>query len=81
MDSRKHIQFTTRILNRLEEIGWRDEAEKIMSGPSYYDTFSDHKLVKQSKKLTEHGTENAISSFFGSFLNGNSVSRVEKHQG
>ncbi|KAJ3968105.1 hypothetical protein EV361DRAFT_440819 [Lentinula raphanica] len=43
------------ILNRLEDIGWRDEAEKIMSRSSGSDSFSTHKLVKQPKKLTEHG--------------------------
>ncbi|KAJ3740507.1 hypothetical protein DFH05DRAFT_1529107 [Lentinula detonsa] len=44
------------ILTRLEEIGWRAEAEKIMDAPFHrIDPFSDHKSVKQSKKLTDHG--------------------------
>ncbi|KAJ4493390.1 hypothetical protein C8R41DRAFT_919607 [Lentinula lateritia] len=63
------------ILNRLEEIGWRDEAEKIMSGPSYYDTFSDHKLVKQSKKLTEHGWR-SIKDEIVEFLSDRKADRV-----
>ncbi|KAJ3898968.1 hypothetical protein F5879DRAFT_978533 [Lentinula edodes] len=63
------------ILNRLEEIGWRDEAEKIMFGPSYYDTFSDHKLVKQSKKLTEHGWR-SIKDELVEFLSDRKAERV-----
>ncbi|KAE9395805.1 hypothetical protein BT96DRAFT_977791 [Gymnopus androsaceus JB14] len=46
------------ILNRLDEIGWRKEAKIIMSSWKIYlarDEFSDHKLVKQAKKLTEYG--------------------------
>ncbi|KAE9395803.1 hypothetical protein BT96DRAFT_1021718 [Gymnopus androsaceus JB14] len=45
------------ILNRLDEIGYREEAKIIMSSWRVYlahDEFSDHKLVKQTKKLTEH---------------------------
>ncbi|KAJ3805165.1 hypothetical protein F5876DRAFT_82097 [Lentinula aff. lateritia] len=63
------------ILNRLEEIGWRDEAEKIMNGPSYFDTFSDHKLVKQSKKLTEHGWR-SIKDELVQFLSDRQADRV-----
>jgi len=37
------------ILERLGEIGWREEAEHMLN------KFKDHKLVKQPKKLTEHG--------------------------
>ncbi|KAE9405647.1 hypothetical protein BT96DRAFT_1015383 [Gymnopus androsaceus JB14] len=46
------------ILNRLAAIGWSEEAKIIMSGWKAFldrDEFSDHKLVKQSKKLTEYG--------------------------
>ncbi|KAE9395816.1 hypothetical protein BT96DRAFT_997297 [Gymnopus androsaceus JB14] len=46
------------ILNRLDETGWREEAKIIMSSWRVYldrDEFSDHKLVKQAKKLTEYG--------------------------
>ncbi|KAE9398313.1 hypothetical protein BT96DRAFT_34629 [Gymnopus androsaceus JB14] len=46
------------ILNRLDEIGWREEAKIIISSWQMYlarNEFSDHKLVKQAKKLTEYG--------------------------
>ncbi|KAE9411526.1 hypothetical protein BT96DRAFT_983257 [Gymnopus androsaceus JB14] len=44
------------ILDRLEEIGWRKEAEKILDrGDPWHDEFSTHKFVKQSKKLTQYG--------------------------
>ncbi|KAJ3863348.1 hypothetical protein EV359DRAFT_82448 [Lentinula novae-zelandiae] len=48
------------ILVRLEKIGWREEAEILMVKQSYppgsrRNAFSQHKLVKQSKKLTDYG--------------------------
>ncbi|KAJ3729704.1 hypothetical protein C8R42DRAFT_706608 [Lentinula raphanica] len=44
------------ILNRLEEIGWRAEAELIIGDDWYdFDDFSSLKSVKQSKKLTDQG--------------------------
>ncbi|KAJ3968102.1 hypothetical protein EV361DRAFT_952635 [Lentinula raphanica] len=44
------------ILDRLEEIGWRNEAEMIMRGsPHDDDPFSNLKSVRQPKKLTDHG--------------------------
>ncbi|KAE9396280.1 hypothetical protein BT96DRAFT_116628 [Gymnopus androsaceus JB14] len=47
------------ILERLAEIGWREEAEKIISKGTWRgDEFSNHKAVKQSKKLTEYGWNN-----------------------
>ncbi|KAJ3729697.1 hypothetical protein C8R42DRAFT_772289 [Lentinula raphanica] len=44
------------ILDRLEEIGWRDEAELILK-ESYYgcDAFSLLKPVNQTRKLTDYG--------------------------
>lgn len=50
-----------RILDRLAEIGWREEAE-IISKQSHYgwDEFTTHKLVKQTKKLTEYGNTLAL---------------------
>lgn len=44
----------TRILNRLEEIGWRKEAE-IMIEDYGRDSFTNHKLVRQPRKLSDHG--------------------------
>ncbi|KAE9405746.1 hypothetical protein BT96DRAFT_988249 [Gymnopus androsaceus JB14] len=46
------------ILVCLDGIGWCEEAKIIMSGWSVYlgcDEFSNHKSVRQSKKLTEYG--------------------------
>ncbi|KAF9060711.1 hypothetical protein BDP27DRAFT_1429767 [Rhodocollybia butyracea] len=36
------------------EIGWREEAHIILN-KSYANIFTNHKAVKQSKKLTDHG--------------------------
>ncbi|KAJ3825576.1 hypothetical protein F5880DRAFT_1700706 [Lentinula raphanica] len=45
----------TAILSRLKEIGWDDEVQIIMQATTTNcDRFTNHKLVKQSKKLTEH---------------------------
>ncbi|KAF9071227.1 hypothetical protein BDP27DRAFT_1322563 [Rhodocollybia butyracea] len=41
------------ILQRLEQIGWRTEAETMVKD-YYRDTFTNHKLVSQPKKLTDH---------------------------
>ncbi|KAF5378386.1 hypothetical protein D9757_010860 [Collybiopsis confluens] len=46
---------TYSILERLGDIGWREEAELIIGRRGHEDEFSDHKLVRQSKKLTNHG--------------------------
>ncbi|KAE9396281.1 hypothetical protein BT96DRAFT_996887 [Gymnopus androsaceus JB14] len=48
------------ILERLAEIGWREEAEKIIAkgSPWRKDEFTNHKAVKQSKKLTQYGWNN-----------------------
>ncbi|KAJ3763100.1 hypothetical protein EV360DRAFT_78690 [Lentinula raphanica] len=48
------------ILVRLEEIGWRDEAEIVMEHELFIDVdnsdrFSNHGCVKQPKKLTDYG--------------------------
>ncbi|KAJ3770337.1 hypothetical protein FB446DRAFT_790599 [Lentinula raphanica] len=46
------------ILDRLQEIGLREEAETVMQDPFYNATnepFSNHKLVRQAKKLTDYG--------------------------
>ncbi|KIK59136.1 hypothetical protein GYMLUDRAFT_44891 [Collybiopsis luxurians FD-317 M1] len=43
------------ILERLEEIGWREEAELSMKNIWQEDDFSFHKLVRQPKKLTNYG--------------------------
>ncbi|KAJ3767973.1 hypothetical protein FB446DRAFT_848745 [Lentinula raphanica] len=44
------------ILDRLEEIGWRDEAELILEESFHnYDAFSMLKPVRQAKKLTDYG--------------------------
>ncbi|KAJ3888823.1 hypothetical protein GG344DRAFT_67631 [Lentinula edodes] len=44
------------ILMRLDEIGWRQEAEAMMKTSDYsLDPFSQHKLVKQPRKLTDYG--------------------------
>lgn len=54
-----------RILDRLAEIGWREEAEKITNQSSYgWDEFTTHKLVKQTKKLTEYGDTLALFSIY-----------------
>ncbi|KAF9071226.1 hypothetical protein BDP27DRAFT_1322562 [Rhodocollybia butyracea] len=42
------------ILKRLEQIGWRTEAETMIKD-YYRDTFTRHKSVSQPKKLTDHG--------------------------
>ncbi|KAE9399355.1 hypothetical protein BT96DRAFT_1019525 [Gymnopus androsaceus JB14] len=42
------------ILERLAEIGWREEAEKIIDSWRE-DEFTNHKAVKQPKKLTDYG--------------------------
>ncbi|KAE9393656.1 hypothetical protein BT96DRAFT_923941 [Gymnopus androsaceus JB14] len=47
------------ILNRLGELGWREEAEIIIH-PRGYDNFSWHKLVHQSKKLTDRVWNNTV---------------------
>ncbi|KAH7881563.1 uncharacterized protein C8R40DRAFT_51618 [Lentinula edodes] len=47
------------ILMRLDEIGWRQEAEAMMKTSNYsLDPFSEHKLVKQPRKLTDYGWNN-----------------------
>ncbi|KAJ3913704.1 hypothetical protein F5877DRAFT_83533 [Lentinula edodes] len=43
------------ILVRLDEIGWRQEAEAMMKTSNYRDPFSEHNLVKQPRKLTDYG--------------------------
>ncbi|KAJ3767967.1 hypothetical protein FB446DRAFT_792698 [Lentinula raphanica] len=44
------------ILDRLEEIGWREEAEIILRQTPYnFDSFSSLKAVKTTKKLNEKG--------------------------
>ncbi|KAJ3930585.1 MAG: hypothetical protein NXY57DRAFT_1085281 [Lentinula lateritia] len=43
------------ILVRLDEIGWRQEAEAMMKTSKYRDPFSEHNLVKQPRKLTDYG--------------------------
>ncbi|KAJ4477763.1 hypothetical protein C8J55DRAFT_88025 [Lentinula edodes] len=43
------------ILIRLDEIGWRQEAEAMMKTSKYRDPFSEHELVKQPRKLTDYG--------------------------
>ncbi|KAF5362788.1 hypothetical protein D9757_011016 [Collybiopsis confluens] len=51
-----------RILDRLEQIGWREEAEIIMK-TGYRDDFSSHTLVRQTRKLTDYvwnGIEQAL---------------------
>ncbi|KAF5364538.1 hypothetical protein D9757_011336 [Collybiopsis confluens] len=65
------------ILARLEEIGWLAEAEIIMKSASYpgRNAFSDHKLVKQSKKLTDHGWKN-IKSELVEFLSSKKRERL-----
>ncbi|KAF5381222.1 hypothetical protein D9757_007847 [Collybiopsis confluens] len=50
-------QRKTDILDRLEQIGWREEAE-LMNQFTYNAEFSNHKLVKQSRKLTNYGWNN-----------------------
>ncbi|KAJ3920597.1 hypothetical protein F5877DRAFT_77017 [Lentinula edodes] len=67
------------ILIRLGEIGWRDEAEKILIGPSSRDNFSNHKLVKQSKKLTAHGW-NSIKNELVKLLSGHKRERTAEER-
>ncbi|KAJ4471887.1 hypothetical protein C8J55DRAFT_155516 [Lentinula edodes] len=67
------------ILIRLGEIGWREEAEKILSGPSSRDNFSKHKLVKQSKKLTAHGW-NSIKHELVKLLSGHKRERTAEER-
>ncbi|KAF9070295.1 hypothetical protein BDP27DRAFT_1324147 [Rhodocollybia butyracea] len=44
------------IMRRLTEIGWGEEVEPLLSrGGDEWDDFEHHKLVRQSKKLTEYG--------------------------
>ncbi|KAJ3911115.1 hypothetical protein F5877DRAFT_86453 [Lentinula edodes] len=42
------------ILTRLGMIGWRDEAELILSDFRNHDTFANHCLINQAKNLTDH---------------------------
>ncbi|KAE9409733.1 hypothetical protein BT96DRAFT_1012661 [Gymnopus androsaceus JB14] len=42
------------MLDRLEEIGWREEAERSIQIQPHRNPFSDHILVDQPKTLTEH---------------------------
>ncbi|KAJ3738381.1 hypothetical protein EV360DRAFT_76911 [Lentinula raphanica] len=53
----------SRILNRLEEIGWRDEGEMILK-ESYHgcDAFSLLKPVNQTRKLTDYEVYDVILS-------------------
>ncbi|KAF9070281.1 hypothetical protein BDP27DRAFT_1263940 [Rhodocollybia butyracea] len=44
------------IMRRLTEIGWGEEVETLLSRGGYeWDEFEHHKLVRQSKKLTDYG--------------------------
>ncbi|KAE9390256.1 hypothetical protein BT96DRAFT_926005 [Gymnopus androsaceus JB14] len=64
------------ILDRLEEIGWREEAEKIIATSSYgWDDFTSHKLVKQTKKLTDYGW-NSIKAELVQMLSTHKTSRL-----
>ncbi|KAE9410789.1 hypothetical protein BT96DRAFT_969103 [Gymnopus androsaceus JB14] len=53
------------ILRRLEEVGWREEADLMVNSRS--DPFSKHKLVKQGRKLTDHNW-NTIKTELVEFL-------------
>ncbi|KIK59276.1 hypothetical protein GYMLUDRAFT_675937 [Collybiopsis luxurians FD-317 M1] len=71
IDIRK--QRKAAILDRLEKVGWREEAE-IM-----YDQFSNHKLVKQSKKLTDYGWNN-IKSQLMEMLSNHKTERLARER-
>ncbi|KAJ3873208.1 hypothetical protein F5051DRAFT_360569 [Lentinula edodes] len=69
------------ILVRLEKIGWREEAEIIMAKPRYppgsrRNAFNQHKLVKQSKKLTDYGW-NAIKGELVKILSDHKKERLK----
>ncbi|KAF8824114.1 hypothetical protein HHX47_DHR9000544 [Lentinula edodes] len=69
------------ILVRLDKIGWREEAQIIMAKPRYppgsrRNAFSQHKLVKQSKKLTDYGW-NAIKNELVKILSDHKKERLK----
>ncbi|KIK59027.1 hypothetical protein GYMLUDRAFT_245475 [Collybiopsis luxurians FD-317 M1] len=72
------------ILERLGEVGWREEAEIIMKQGSSYKSrwrnlFSHHKLVKQTKKLTDYGW-NSIKDELVEMLSNHKERRLEKER-
>lgn len=52
-----------RILTRLGMIGWRDEAELILSDFRNRDTFANHRLVNQAKNLTDRSMSILLCRF------------------
>ncbi|KIK59089.1 hypothetical protein GYMLUDRAFT_44820 [Collybiopsis luxurians FD-317 M1] len=64
------------ILERLEKIGWREEAEISMRDGQ---DFTNHKLVRQSKKLTDYGWKN-IKTELVQWLTEERRSRIERHR-
>ncbi|KAE9394993.1 hypothetical protein BT96DRAFT_862210 [Gymnopus androsaceus JB14] len=61
------------ILERLGEIGWREEAEHMLN------KFKDHKLVKQPKKLTDHSW-NGIKVELVKMLSNHKENRLRNEQ-
>ncbi|KIK59138.1 hypothetical protein GYMLUDRAFT_44894 [Collybiopsis luxurians FD-317 M1] len=66
------------ILERLEKIGWREEAELSMSS-WMSDDFASHKLVRQPKKLTDYGW-NSIKTELVEWLTKRKEDRLERQR-
>ncbi|KAE9409268.1 hypothetical protein BT96DRAFT_970203 [Gymnopus androsaceus JB14] len=68
------------ILDRLGEIGWREEAEKIIASSSHpWDEFTTHPSVKQTKKLTQYGW-NSIKSELLEMLSAHKTKRLAQER-
>ncbi|KIK59137.1 hypothetical protein GYMLUDRAFT_44893 [Collybiopsis luxurians FD-317 M1] len=67
------------ILERLEEVGWREEAELSMNTVWPWDDFASHKLVRQPKKLTDYGW-NSIKTELVEWLKKQKEDRLERYR-
>ncbi|KIK59139.1 hypothetical protein GYMLUDRAFT_683468 [Collybiopsis luxurians FD-317 M1] len=67
------------ILERLEKIGWREEAELSMTSFWLSDDFASHKLVRQPKKLTDYGW-NSIKTELVEWLTRRKEERLERQR-
>ncbi|KIK59162.1 hypothetical protein GYMLUDRAFT_245584 [Collybiopsis luxurians FD-317 M1] len=67
------------ILERLQEIGWREEAEITMSSFWLPDGFNSHILVRQPKKLTDYDW-NSIKTDLVEWLMERKGKRLERHR-